>query len=141
MNLTGYLGLALGVALLSLWLAVSHGQAVQREYDLFKGTQEALAAKQKSENLVKEKENAEKIRSAESARDAALVRLREHEKRSSADRLSVTPKPAEGADKICFSRSRLDEAIQRLLADVQELLGEGDRAIIDNRAWLEAWPR
>ena len=138
--LSAYLGIALAAAVLLGGAGWKHAISVQEQFDAFKLTQESLARIQQQENAKEKTKHETDIKLAVSDRDLALAKLRERQ-RAGAGGMSVTPKPTEGTDKLCFERAKLDGAIQSLIGDFQAIAGEGDAALIDNRAWAEAWPR
>lgn len=100
-----------------------------------------LAEQAKAETALKEAQYAKAIQDATLSRDAALGRVRELQAAASRNRMSVTPQASAGTDKVCFARSKLDGAIQSFLTDIQGLIATGDSALIDNQAWLKAWPK
>ena len=124
-----------------LWvLGDRNGAArIQGRFDTFVKQTEIMASAQILENARKEKENAERVKSAESGRDVAIKRLRDESARISG--MHVTPTPADGSERLCFSSGGLDSAVQQLITDVQGLVETGDIAIINNRAWMNSWPR
>lgn len=142
LKLYGLLAVALLIATLSAstWFERQRYLTTKAQYDGFVATAQALAAQQLAENARKEKAYADQVHAAESDRDAAVKRLRDSEADTRRLRMSVTPEAAAGTDRVCFTRTGLDRAIQGLLADVQGFLEEGDGALIDNQAWAKAWP-
>jgi len=88
--------------------------------------------------LAQEKQHNEQINVAMVERDAANKRLSDDQARSRALRTAITPT---GPEKLCYSRSAFDAAISAYLAGIENLLADGDQAVIDNKAWLESWPK
>lgn len=125
----------------STWFEHQRYLTTKAQYDGFVAQAQALAAQQLAENAAKEKAYANQVHTAESDRDAALKRLRDSQADTDRLRMSVTPEAAAGTDRVCFTRTGLDRAIQSFLADVQGFLEEGDSALIDDQAWAKAWPR
>lgn len=125
----------------STWAEHEKYLVAKSEYAAYVSKAEALAANQRAKIAQLEKDNAERLHIAELARLAALDQLRHDQAIASARRVSVTPQAAGGTDRVCFARSKLDEAVQRFLADVQGFVAEGDNAIIGVRAALSEWPK
>lgn len=147
MNLTGYLGVGLAVALLGLWLAVSHGQSIQREYDLFKGTQAALAKAQLAENakLKAQLEGQKKTLEAENEKNLASVRGRYDAElhRLRAQRTGPRGVPgASPAPKVCAGEAdndRLSNALSRYRERILGLLEQAERqtvTLLTCQAWI-----
>jgi len=118
-------------------------QEVQVQYDKFKNDVTTAGIEAEKKRLVKEKNDENKIIAATTARDSALVRLQSiaSAARASPSIMSSVPASASPAGKICFDRAGLDAAIQHYRIGIQGLVVEGDKAIIDNRSWLAAWPK
>ena len=117
----------------------SRYEVVEAQFESFKDKTAALGEQAKAHKIEQETANATKIQSALSERDAALKRLSSF----NASR-SLLPGAAAGSkdpDRICFERKGIDAAIQRFRVGVQGLIVEGDKAIIDDKAWLASWPK
>ena len=119
------------------WFEHNRYARVKAEYDGFVAQAQAIATVQLAENQRKEKENAQRIKSAESARDIALKQLRLSTASSGRLRTTIASLTASRTGKVCYSSTGLDAA----LSGVTRLIEEGDTAVINNRAWFEAWPR
>jgi len=143
MNPKAIIGAAVLFVLMSMlsWALLERNgrMKVQADYDGFVAKAQVLAAQQLEANARKEKEYAEKLRMAESARSAAVIKLREYQAGARSNRVSVTP--ATATDNLCFSRAKFDTAIQSFLEEVEGLLATGDLALIDNHSLIEAWPK
>ena len=122
------------------WVEHQEKITIQAQYDGFVAKAQAIAAAQLAANARKEKQYAEKLHAAESDRDTAVGRLRDYQANTNRLRVSVTPKAPQGTDRVCFTRSKLDAAIQQLITEVQGLLATGDSSLIANREALQAWP-
>ena len=123
-----------GILLALSWLAWDQHDryvTVSIEYENYRLSAEKEAKQQ-------EKDNEDKIKVALADRDAALASLLDSQVRSRALRNSITPA---GPERICYSRSAFDTALSTYLAGVENLLADGDKAVVDNKAWLSAWPR
>jgi hypothetical protein len=117
-------------------------------FGIFKGTQEVLAKQQKEANAKEKAKHETDIKLAVSDRDVALLKLRERQRSAGTIGAITAPAPAEGTNKICFARAEFNDALQRFRQEIERfsgefksVAGEGDAAIIDTRAWSEAWPR
>jgi hypothetical protein len=110
---------------------------VQADYDTFIIKAQAIAAVQLAENQRKEKENAQRIKDAESDRDTALKQLRHTTANTSRLRTTIAALTASTTGKVCYRSQAFDAA----LSGITGLIIEGDGAIIDNRAWFDSWPR
>src|SRR3990167_8423281 len=137
--------LILGGAILAVILALSgygwfeHNRyaRVKAEYDGFVAQAQAIAAVQLAENQRKEKENAQRIKDAESDRDIALTQLRHATANTGRLRTTISALTASTTGKVCYRSQGLDAAF----SGITGLIEEGDGAIIDNRAWFDSWPR
>ena len=96
------------------------------ELNTFVAKTEALQAKQ-------EKDNAQAINNALTERDAANLKLRDSQTRTRSLQSALT---ADRSSKVCFRSQGFDAA----LSGITGLIEEGDRAITDNKAWLNSWP-
>ena len=99
---------------------------------------EILAEERRIENQRKEAEYNERIKKAESARVAAVKRLRD-QTNSGIPRLPFLPTSTEA--RICFDRSKLDAAFGILVKDLQGIATDGDLALIDLQTFVSSWPR
>lgn len=143
--MTKYLLGGMAIALVLMGLAVRHYRAeyieIYGQFEAFKAVVKANGERAEAEKLAKEKENATKIRGALRDRDAALAKLRDEGNRPPS---SLLPEPAPATpepSRIRFDRAELDGAIQSFRSGVQSLIVEGDKAVIDNKAWAESWPK
>ena len=135
--------LAGGIAAIMLVLAgygwVEHNRyaRVKAEYDGFVAQAQAIAAVQLAENQRKERENAQRIKDAVRDHDIALTQLRHATKDTSRLRTTISTLTASSTGKVCYR----SEAVDAALRGITGLIIEGDDSIINNRAWLESWPR
>ena len=124
-----------GLILLALigWGSWEHSRFLSERlaYSDFRETSAIQALKQKEEHD-------EQISVAMAERDASISRLRDSQKRTNALRSAITPT---GPEKLCYGRSAFDAALSAYLAGVENLLADGDQAVIDNKVWASAWPR
>jgi len=136
------LGIALALALGVASHYRSELRVSEAEYAAFRSKVEALGEAAKANKVIKEKADADKITVAVSERDAARNRLRELEKAGASQRsLPVLPAATERTDRICLSRAKFESAFGALHTDIQGIAQTGNFAIIDNKAWLSAWPK
>jgi hypothetical protein len=137
------MNLGLGVALLIASIVAYWGwnnYLDEREaFNTFKGVQTALAAKQAADRAKEKAKHDDDIKTALAERDAARRLL--DAQRARAQRMPSLPISPEGTTVVCFNRSGFESAIRAFVGGVQDLVIEGDESIIDNRAWLSAWPR
>ena len=137
-----YLAGGLAIILLSLttWGLWERNSklSIKAEYDGFISKAQILAAERLAENQRKEAEYNERIKKAESARTAAVKRLRD-QNHSGIPRLPFLPASTEA--RICFDRPKLDAAIGILVKDLQGIATDGDLALIDLQTFVESWPR
>lgn len=110
------------------------------------GEQAVLEAKQK------EQENATRVSSAMSDRDAALAklaaeRLRKRASGSSGGKVPLASAPSAGSSKVCPDSGALASAmasyrgrLTEILGRIGELSATSDAAQIDAEALLKAWP-
>ena len=112
--------------------------SIKAEYDGFVTKAQILAAERLAENKRKEAEYNERIKKAESARTAAVKRLRD-QSHSGIPRLPFLPASTEA--RICFNRTQLESAIGVLVKDLQGIATDGDLALIDLQTFVESWPR
>jgi len=135
-----YLFGAIGLVILVLsgygWFEHTRYQTTKAEYDGFVAKAQAIAAQQLAENARKDKEYADKIHSAESARDAALGKLRDSQASTSRLRSTLHSLSASRSGQVCFSASGFDA----FLSANTGLIEQGQGAIIDSRALLQSWP-
>ena len=112
------------------WGAWEHARflSVKAEYSGFREQSVTQA-------LAQEKQHNEQINVAMAERDASISRLRDSQKRTNALRSAITPT---GPEKLCYGRSAFDAALSAYLAGVENLFADGDRAVIDNKAWASA---
>lgn len=127
-------------------LAIHHYRTELRvttaEFESYQSQQEALEAQAKSHKIEKESSDATRITSALSERDVARNRVRELEKTNGQQRLPILPTAAQGTgNRVCLDRSKFESAFGKLNTDLQGIAEVGDLALIDNKAWLSAWPR
>lgn len=126
-----YLYGGIGILLLSLMAYgyIEHNRFIKARLELntFIATTEALQAKQ-------ERDHAEAIHTALAERDAALVSLHNSQERTRQLQASLT---AGSSGKVCFRT----EGFDAFLSGVAQLIEAGDRAVMDNKAWLSAWPK
>ena len=136
------LGIALLLALGALHIARADLGAVQAQYDGFKQTVEAQGKQAQAEAKLKETQNAQAINVAVTDRDTALSKLRDVQQAYSASRrMSLVPAAAQGSSSQCFSPAALTTAVEQYRAAVFGLVAEGDRAGIDAKALIQAWPK
>jgi hypothetical protein len=114
-------------------------EAVQAEFDGFKLKVAALGEAAKADAKRKETENADRIKTAVSERDRAIKRL--SDERAGRSVVPFTPPDPGGGGKVCYDRAAFESALQRFAERTAELIDEGDRALIDSKALLDAWPR
>ena len=119
------------------WFEHNRYARVKAEYDGFIAQAQAIAAIQLAENQRKEKENAQRIKTAEFARDTAVKQLRLSTADTSRLRTTIAALTASSTGKVCYR----SEAIDAALRGITGLIIEGDDSIITNRAWFESWPR
>jgi hypothetical protein len=132
--------LAIGTATVGIHYYRSKYLVVKAEGEAFKAQTAALGEKAKADKIEKETKDAKRIADAESARDAALAKLRVEQARP---RGGFVPSAAPGSkdpSRVCYERSPLDAALRKLDSGVSRLIGEGDAAIINGRAILNSWP-
>jgi hypothetical protein len=135
------LGVALLLALLAAGAGWKHAISVQQQFDDFKAEQTALAEQQEIKNARDKRKHEDDIKTAIAARDAALKLLRARAEHPDTNRLPSLPISPEGTTVVCFNRSGFESSIRAFVGGVQDLVIEGDESIIDNRAWLSAWPK
>ena len=134
-------GLLLVILALTTWgfYERSGKLSIKADYDGFVAKAQILAAERLAENARKEKEYETKLRNAESARAAAIAKLREHQKRTDLSGMSFLP--ATPTNRVCFDRTQLESAIGNLVKDLQGLAEQGDIGLIDLRTVLDSWPK
>ena len=142
--------LAIAVAVLYRFLHIARAdlKVCKAGFSEFKSTVEANGKRAQAEAKLKEATNAQAISGALTERDAALVRLRDSQKRSASRRLSSGPAAPAGSDQICISSTAYNAAFQRFrerlvssLDGLGSLAVEGDEAQLDAKALIEAWPK
>ena len=142
-NLKLVIGGVLLVIILSLfgYARWEHSRYVETkaDYDTFIIKAQVLAAERLAENARKEKEYAENIRLAESDRNIAVAKLRDNQKRADLSRLPFLPASTE--NRVCLNRTQFESAIGDLVADLQEIAGTGDLALIDLQTFISSWPK
>ncbi len=127
-----------GVIALAVMGYVGHCEYVKRDRSQFIAKLEAQAEEQQRQNKIKELANEKRIQGALSERDLALKRLRDRKHTSV---VPLLPPSTTGASGVILSRTELESAY-RVLAEGLQGVGEtGDIAIINNRAWSQAWPK
>lgn len=130
----------IGAVILSLvgygWF--EHNRFVKKslEFDLFVSDTKTLAAIALSDKVRKEKENEDRINNALRSRDVALNKLREFQS-ASRGQLPGSPQTAGSSETICWSTDRFDSRLQEL----EGILIEGQKAVEENKLWLESWPQ
>jgi hypothetical protein len=138
------MNLGLGIALLIASIAAYWGwnnYLDEREaFSTFKGVAAGLAAAQAKRILDDKAKHDADIKTALAERDAARQRLLDAQ-RARTQRLPSLPISPEGTTVVCFNRSGFESSIRAFVGGVQDLVIEGDESIIDNRAWLSAWPK
>lgn len=117
-------------------------QEVQAEFDKFKNEVTAAGLKAKQDALDKEKNDAQRVATAQSERDIAIGRMRAAEAAASAARraMPLTPAAAAGNSLICFDQKALSAAVERYRGRVRSLVESGDETAIDAAALIKAWP-
>ena len=111
--------------------------SIKAEYDGFVIKAQILAAERLAENRKKEIEYEERLKTAEFARTVAINQLRISQERARVSRMSIIP---QGPERLCFSRSGFDAALQSFLGTVEAIVTEGDIGLIDKQTLLKAWP-
>lgn len=147
------LGIALGLAILTATVGIHYYRAeylvVKAECEAFKSKTAALGEAAKTNNLLQEKYDAEKMARVGNERDAAIAKLRVAEAAASArSRASPgNPRAPTGSSQVCFTASSYDAAFKRFgtdldkfIQDARGIAGEGDRAAIDATTLIKAWP-
>lgn len=119
------------------WFEHNRYVTTKLEYDGFVSKAQAIAAQQLSNNERKEKEYANKLHIAESARLDAFNKLREYQARPRGERLPGSPQTSGNADTVCWSIERFDLGLREL----EEIIIAGQKALIINKEALEAWPQ
>ena len=123
------------LSLLSWGLIERSGRiSIKAEYDGFVADAKAIAAVQLAERQRKEKENEERIKSAEL--DLAAERLR-HQADTNRLRATVNSITASQSGKVCYR----SEGLNTTLTGIIGLIGEGQDSIDANRQWLASWPK
>lgn len=135
------LAIALMLALGTAHYYHSEYKVVEAQYEGFVDKTESLGKVAEANKKLTETLHDTQIATARSERDAA-VRLLDVWKKSrpSGSILSGIPASPQGIDRICFTRTGLDAALQRYTGGVEDLIGAGQAAVIDSRAWAKAWP-
>jgi hypothetical protein len=102
---------------------------------------EKLASDQRAKIAQLEKDNAEKEHAAELARIAFSDELRRNRELARTNRMSVTPATQAGSDRLCFSRTAFDAALQQFLGEIEGFVAEGDSTLGNARFLLASWPK
>ena len=115
---------------------------IESEYQTFTDKVEAAGRLAEAKKLESEARYAKSINSALGSRDAALRRLREQaEANSGRGIVPLTPAPAQGSDRICFSPPEFAAAVAEFRGRIQEIARTGEAAQIDAKTLLESWPK
>jgi len=124
-----------GVALLALisWGSYEHSRFVSERSEHL-----SFVVETKALHDIQEANNASKIAAALSERDASIRRLRDSEVRYSSLRRSLS---TESSGRVCYSGEELNRAYRILVDGLRAVAAEGQAGLIDNKAWLQAWPR
>ena len=88
--------------------------------------------------LQKEKEHAIQVNVAMGMRDDAYRQLRDSQDRASALQRSLA---SASSGKVCYDANGLNTAYRELVSEIRAIAGEGQASMIDNKAWLDSWPR
>ncbi|HJS82859.1 MAG TPA: hypothetical protein VJ742_08520 [Nitrososphaera sp.] len=90
------------------------------------------------DNKRKEVENNERLKTAATQRESLMRQLRDNQVRISTLQRTLT---ASGTGRACYDADGLNTAYGELVTEVRAIAGEGQAALINNKAWLESWPR
>lgn len=154
MNIQIAAALGIVVVILSLTVGVHHYRSeyvrVSSEYDGYKKVVEAQGKQAIAESKLQETKNETKIELATRSRDDALKQLRIAQAAANAAgrRMPEAPRAPAGSKTVCFDADKYNTAFskyrERLTGSMEGLRGlaiEGDRAQIDAKSLLEAWPK
>jgi hypothetical protein len=138
-----WIAAAVSVWALATYALYERGNAAVARLDTFKAQVEAVGQQAIARAKEKELENANRITAAITRRDVELARLRVlvQQTRSGGSVLPSNTGAAPSADRICFQRAGLDDALKQFIGSAAGIAEAGDSAIIDTRAWLQAWPK
>jgi hypothetical protein len=141
------LGIAVKVQTSRLHGAQAHLVSLQADYDLFVAKVKKEGDLALAEAAKKEKGYADQITVATSARDAALLKLRQSAANPGRGPLSPSPSPAPGSKQVCLDPTAYAaalagyrERLATILGRIDQLAPEGDAAQIDAQTLLKAWP-
>ena len=90
------------------------------------------------DNRRKEIENDERIKTAAVERESLMRQLRDNQVRLSTLQRTLT---TAGTGRVCYDADGLNTAYRELVSEIRAIAGEGQAALINNKAWLESWPR
>jgi len=133
--------MAIGGAILKAQVGHYRAKAerIEAEYEGFKLKVAALGEAAEANKKRKEADNAKRIAVAVADRNDDLRRL--SDERSRRGSVPFAPPDTGGSGKICYDRAALESALQRFAERTAGLIDEGDAALINGRALVEAWPR
>jgi len=132
----------IGILLLTISVVTiqrNHARNQRDALQVFKTEAEALGRLAEAKAKAQEAANEKRITIALSGRDAALKRL--SDERASRRVLPFTGSDTTGSGKVCYDRAAFESALQRFAERTAGLIDEGDAALINGRALVEAWPR
>lgn len=132
-------GIVAGVLAIGLGVQTKRLESAKAEHATFVATVKAAGEEAQRKAKATEAANEKRINGAITERNAAIARLRDE--RASRSRVPILPATAENADRICLSRAKFESAFGTLATDIQGIAEVGDIAIINNRAWLNSWPK
>ena len=122
---------------------------VQANFDSFKDKTSALGEQAKANKALQEKADEDRIRAANTDRDAALDKLRRAQAAANSAGRGVSSNPVApaGSRQVCFDAAGYNTAFQQFGAGLNRFIQatsgfafEGDAAAIDAKALIQAWP-